>query len=939
MSTPGAGSPGADPFGTATLRASTLQTWRSSPTRLREDTATETDLVQGGYRDRVLTELAQNAADAASRAGIAGALTVRLVDGALRVANTGAPLDTPGVHALTALRASAKTEGVGRFGVGFTAVLAVTDAPRVLSRTGSVAFSAARTRAELAADGPIPVLRLVWPDDEQPGAGADTEVVLPLREGVDGSALLAQLAAQAPELLLELPGLGSITLGSTTVGSTTVGSTTVGEQHVERTERVLAPGLAELRVGGRTWWQRTDGRARWLVELVHGEVVPCGADGPGPNVLHAPTRTDEELSLPALLVADVELAPDRRRVLPGAVLSGLAGGYPLLLAALAPEQRTRLVPRPGFPRSAVDDVLRTEVLAALATHPWLPGAAGRDVRPNESVVLDPASPELVGLLADVLPGLLVAALSGPAHTGALVAVGVPRMGLAAVADAVAGLSRDPAWWRLLYAALDPLVHDRAALAELAGLPVPLVDGRTVLGPRTAVLAAGVGVPVPGLRVVHPEAAHPLLVRLGARESGATELLADPLLADAVNGLDPEDAVAAGELADAVLTLVAAAGARPGEHPWLGGLLLPDDGAGADRELRAADELLLPGAPLTPLLVVDAPFATVCAAVVERHGADVLRAAGVGWGFTVVVDDDATGPDHDLDDEDAWWDAEVQAGRSPRRVHAVRDLELVDPGAWPQALALLHAEPETLAAVREPGGHSAWWLRLHAVVAGAPLGHWRAHDDRTFEGLLDPLPGAGVDPSLLAAGAVTDPELAVLLLERLADAARQPMAAVVTHTYAALAAALVEGVLDDDDLDVPERVRAVDGSVVDGEAVLVLDEPWRAQVLPAGRLVLGGLGGGAEALAELLDLGLTSDESPATVTSTGVPVAWAAEPVVVLACAQLGVAVPLGQLVCHDELRVDVDGAVQTVDWWVDGRVHAGPAGLLAALVHEVGGPS
>ena len=927
MSTPGGGSSGADPFGTATLRASTLQTWRSSPTRLREDTATETDLVRGGYRDRVLTELAQNAADAASRAGVAGALTVRLVDGALRVANTGAPLDTPGVHALTALRASAKTDGVGRFGVGFTAVLAVTDAPRVLSRTGSVAFSADRTRAELAADGPIPVLRLVWPDDEPPRAGTDTEVVLPLREGVDGPALLAQLAAQAPELLLELPGLASITLGSTTLD----------EQHVERTERVLAPGLTELRVGGRTWWQRTDGRARWLVELVHGEVVPCGADGPGPTVLHAPTRTDEELSLPALLVADVELAPDRRRVLPGAVLSGLAGGYPLLVAALAPEQRTRLVPRAGFPRSAVDDVLSTEVLAALATHPWLPGAAGRDVRPNESVVLDPASPALVGLLADVLPGLLVAALSGPAHTGALVAVGVPRMGLAAVADAVAGLSRDPAWWRLLYAALDPLVHDRAALVELAGLPVPLVDGRTVLGPRTAVLAEGVGVSVPGLRVVHPEAAHPLLVRLGARESGAAELLADPLLADAVHGLDPEDAVAAAELADAVLTLVAAAGARPGEHPWLGGLLLPDDGVGADRELRAADELLLPGAPLRPLLVVDAPFATVCAAVVERHGADVLRAAGVGWGFTVVVDDDATGPDHDLDGEDAWWDAEVQAGRPPRRVHAVRDLELVDPGAWPQALTLLHAEPETLAAVREPGGHSAWWLRRHAVVAGAPLGHWRAHDDCTFEGLLDPLPGAGVDPSLLAAETVTDPELAVLLLERLADAGRHPMAAVAARAHAALAAALVEGVLDEDDLDVPERVRVVDGSVVDAAAVLVLDEPWRAQVLPAGRLVLGGLGGGAEALAELLDLGLTSDESPAVVTSTGVPVAWAAEPAVVLACAQLGVAVPPGQLERHDELRVDVDGAVRCVDWWVDGRVHAGPAGLLAALVHEVGG--
>ncbi|UZJ24262.1 ATP-binding protein [Rhodococcus antarcticus] len=908
----GADVTGADVFGTAALRASTLQTWRSSPTRLREDTATETDLVHGGYRDRVLTELAQNAADAASRAGVLGELTVRLVDGALRVANTGAGLDTRGVHALSALRASGKTDGVGRFGVGFTAVLSLTDAPRVLSRTGSVAFSADRTRAELGVDGPVPVLRLVWDDDELPPAGTDTEVVLPLRVGVDGEGLLAVLAGRASELLLELSGLGAIT---------------VGDRRFERTERALVPGLVELQVDGRTWWQRTDGRARWLVELVHGEVVPSAGD-----VLRAPTRTDEELSLPAVLVADVDLAPDRRRLLPGASLDGLADGYPLLVAALGPEQRTRLVPRPGFPRSEVDEALRIQVLAALAERPWLPGVAGPDVRPREAVVLDPASPALAWLLAEVLPGLLVPVFSEPEHAAALAAVGVAGVGLAAVADAVAGLARDPAWWRDLYAALDPLVHDRAALAELAGLPVPLVDGRTVLGPRTAVLVDAADAVVPGLRVVHPGAAHPLLARLGARELGAAELLADPLLADAVAVLDGADVVAAGELADAVLALVATAGERPGEQPWLGGLLLPDDGV--DPELRAADELLLPGAPLAALLAAGAPFATVSADVVARHGADVLRAAGVGWGFTVVVDEDAGGPDHDLDDEDAWWRATSPA---PHRVHAVRDLELVDPAAWPQALALLHAEPSTLAAVREPGGHTAWWLRRHAVVSSSPLGHWRAPTATTFEGLLDPLPGAAVDPALLAGEDVSDPALAELLLERLADPTRHPVAAVVAGTHAALADALTRDALDVEDLDVPERVRAVDGSVVDAATALVVDEPWRAQVLPPARLVLGALGAGADALAELLDLGLTSDEPHARVVGTGTTVAWAAEPAVVLACAQLGVAVPGGGPQRHAELQVELDGGVRTVDWWVDGSaVHAGPAGLLPALLHVVG---
>ena len=46
-----------------------LAAWAASPARFREDANAEEDLVLGGYRDRVLIELAQNAADAASRAG------------------------------------------------------------------------------------------------------------------------------------------------------------------------------------------------------------------------------------------------------------------------------------------------------------------------------------------------------------------------------------------------------------------------------------------------------------------------------------------------------------------------------------------------------------------------------------------------------------------------------------------------------------------------------------------------------------------------------------------------------------------------------------------------------------------------------------------------------------------------------------------------------
>src|SRR5918992_5952303 len=113
-----------DPYDTASLRDRVLAAWTASPARFREDANTEEDFALGGYRDRVVVELAQNAADAAARAGLPGRLLLRLRDGVLTAANTGAPLDAAGVQALSTLRASAKQPGppgegtVGRFGVG-----------------------------------------------------------------------------------------------------------------------------------------------------------------------------------------------------------------------------------------------------------------------------------------------------------------------------------------------------------------------------------------------------------------------------------------------------------------------------------------------------------------------------------------------------------------------------------------------------------------------------------------------------------------------------------------------------------------------------------------------------------------------------------------------------------------------------------------------------
>jgi hypothetical protein len=96
-----------DPFDTGRMRRRVLSAWRDSPARFRSDANLEEDFATG-YADRLLTELAQNAADAALRSGTPGRLAFRLTGDTLYAANTGAPLDAAGVESLATPRASAK---------------------------------------------------------------------------------------------------------------------------------------------------------------------------------------------------------------------------------------------------------------------------------------------------------------------------------------------------------------------------------------------------------------------------------------------------------------------------------------------------------------------------------------------------------------------------------------------------------------------------------------------------------------------------------------------------------------------------------------------------------------------------------------------------------------------------------------------------------------
>ncbi|MGQ4616743.1 sacsin N-terminal ATP-binding-like domain-containing protein [Nocardia sp. R7R-8] len=915
-----------------------LAAWRDSPTRLREDAATENDLVRAGYRDRLLTELAQNAADAARKAGVAGAVVVWLDGRDLHVGNTGAPLEVSGVHALTALRASGKSDGetVGRFGVGFTAVLAVSDDIELRSVSGSLRFSRTETRDALrrhdvrppavgAGEFVPPVLRLAWPIDARPADGLDTEVVLRLRADVDADAVLAAMRAEAVDLLLELPALQRIRIGTA--------------EFVSSAED-MGDGMHEVYVDGpgseqRTWWQYRAPRARWLLPVRDGRPV-----GAAPDVLRAPTRSDEELSLPALLIADIPMQPDRRRLLPGARLDELAHGYADFARALPPRDRLVLVPTPGFARSEADGLLREALLRELQTSPWLPvvathrkDAAEADPFAASRVGSDPALPphqqniavptrayvfagltaELADLLGDVVGPLVLPDLSGRAHTEAMGVLDVHRLGLARLAELSGSLQRPPSWWRSFYAALEPFVVDPLAAEELGALAVPLADGRLVTGPRTVVLGdrLDLAIPLHWARLAHPEAAHPLLARLGARSATAEDLLTDPGLR-----ADLEDRPGDPETADAILCLAAHAD-REALPSWLCLLELPD----TEGELRPADELLLPGAPLRELLVPDAPFGTVDPELVDRYGADALRAVGVGWDFGVIAEADPTGPDHDLDDEEHWWST---LSDDPPELVAVRDLDLIDDAAWPEALRQLAATPRTRRLLTDADGYTAWWLRRYARVDGTALGLLRHPADADFDGLLPAFTLAGVDPDACRA-VLADPEtitveLAAALLEALADAARTPSPDVVSRTHARLGAAVAAGLLDLADLRPPDRVRALTGAVADPEDAFVLDRPWFGLVVSPDRLVAGDTET-ASSLAALLDLPLVSEAVTAEVVSTGRRTTWAAEPLGIVLRQLFDLPPRAGELVVHHDLTVRLSGAIEAtvaVPWWQAG---------------------
>ncbi len=198
--------------------AETLAAYREAPRFVEEHANIERAAVEGGYGRRQLFELIQNGAD--ELIGTTGRVQVVLTEDALYCANEGRALSADGVGALLSSNLSSKrgTE-IGRFGLGFKSVLAITSRPEIFSRSGSLTFdpeaAAARIREVVPDATRTPILRIASAIDAAEAADVDytlaelmqwaTTVVRLVRDTKDSSWLPQDIQDFPSEFLLFSP--------------------------------------------------------------------------------------------------------------------------------------------------------------------------------------------------------------------------------------------------------------------------------------------------------------------------------------------------------------------------------------------------------------------------------------------------------------------------------------------------------------------------------------------------------------------------------------------------------------------------------------------------------------------------------------------------------------------------------------------------------------
>ena len=604
------------------------------------------------------------------------------------------------------------------------------------------------------------------------------------------------------------------------------------------------------------------------------------------RVVHAPTPTEEPWGLPVVAIGDFRLDSSRRHVAPGgrsdAVADALAVAYSTLVWGVAADHGTAALPLvpPAALVGTVDHQVRERVRELLASRAWVPRAHdGALARPSELVALEPAEPGLVRVLAEHLLDLV-----DPAWVGdELRSLGLSTRPVHEVWDALASVALTPAQWRAVY---DEAGHLDAR--SLEGLPVPLVGGRLLRSARAAVVTEGdtdaaTELAELGIDVVHPEAEHALLRRLGAVPFSPTSAFDVALVhrIDAAAEDDPDRAVA---MLTAAAGLLARAGVAPGELPALGDVPVPTD----DDGWRPASTVLLPGSVLDDVAASSAPrLAGDLAATAPPEG---WAALGVLASLTAVtVHDVVLDPgewSERVPDGDEWCGAmgDALGVADPAALFApevtyVRGIELVEGLDWADISRLLIPEAVHRAltepcVVRTDDGRrveipspAAWWLREAPLLDGRCPVEVRLPGDERLAPFF-PLVQAPKDVSLALLEAIgvhttlerwlQTPDGVDELLDAMADPDVDVTAAQAAELYAQLVQAQLTSTGDTGLVDPPDQVRATVGdttAVVDADDAVVAVAPHHAAVAVAARTPHVP---GTPDLAEVLDLALSDD---------------------------------------------------------------------------------
>lgn len=383
-----------------------LGTYEGEPRRAGQDANIERQIAEGAYAKRQIFELIQNAADAIRGEASGGRCEVVLTKDCLYVANTGEPFTVDGVIALMGTHDSVKRDDkIGRFGLGFKSLLAVTDSPRVFSRTGSFVFDRHESHQILSRTVKglehYPVMRwarAVDPTDASQGdetlqklmKWASTVVVAPIKAGRDVRGILSTSLERFPaEFLLfsqhverldledrETGAARTIRLDKGDNGSLVLDNAGRRSVWVVRSLR-HHPSKEALVDGGYS-------AARDSVELTWAAPLEGAPKGVGTFWAYFPTISGTTLS--GIVNAPWKLAEDRESLLPGKfndelltqILPGLvADALPAIHSAERPTLVLDVLPARGKEyRNHADNVLNNPVMARVAEDQCIPNMAG-----------------------------------------------------------------------------------------------------------------------------------------------------------------------------------------------------------------------------------------------------------------------------------------------------------------------------------------------------------------------------------------------------------------------------------------------------------------------------------------------------------------------------------------------------------------------------------